>query len=248
MPPGRRRLPLATIGARDALARAETLLAAADEGPALAWSRVDRPALVVGRAAADAGVDEAACRAAGVPVLHRRSGGGPVLWDADLLALDIVLPRGHPLAGDDVVAAYAWLGEALAAALRSLGLPARTVGIAEARAAEPHPLAARACFGALSPFEVVAEGRKVVGLAQVRRRAGTLFQAGIPLTLDADSLAALLDLGAGRSAFAGALRERAAGLRELDPDLGPAEVAGAVEDALARLGERWAVTASTAGH
>ena len=31
-----------------------------------------------------------------------------------------------------------------------------------------------ACFGGLSPYEVLAGGRKVVGLSQTRRRQGTL--------------------------------------------------------------------------
>ena len=126
--------------------------------------------------------------------MRRSSGGGPVLWDRDLLALDVALPRGHPLAADDVVAAYRWLGEAIADALGAVGVAdVEVIDVPRARAAAGAPgAAADACFGGLSPFEVLAGGRKVVGLSQARRRPGALLQAGIPLTLDAARLARLM--------------------------------------------------------
>jgi lipoate---protein ligase len=204
----------------------------------VAWALARSPALVLGRSAAAAPVDEAACREAGVPVLRRGSGGGPVLWDEGLLALDVALPGGHPLAPVDVVAAYAWLGAAVAEGLRALGLPAHRLEPDEARrsarrAAEVADPAAIACFGGLSPHEVLVDGRKVLGLAQVRRRGATLLQAGILLSLDAEGLAALLALDGARAPFAAALRARAAGLDELAPHVGAHDVVEAVEQAFA---------------
>ena len=130
-----RRLGPEALPPAAAVARPLELLEAAADGPVLSWSTVTAPALVLGRAATEPYVDREAASAAGVEVLRRRSGGGPVLWDAGLLSLDVVLPRGHRLAGDDVVAAYRWLGEALAGALRALGVPdVAVLGPAEARA------------------------------------------------------------------------------------------------------------------
>jgi lipoate-protein ligase A len=236
-----RRLPLLTTDGAGGLARAASLLGSAErEGPALAWTLVDPPALVLGRAAGPPAVDRAAVARLGVPVLRRSSGGGPVLWDAGLLGLDVALPPAHRLAGRDVVLAYRWFGEALAEALRDLGVDASAIGLDEARAASRPPvtpeaaLAARACFGGLSPFEVVAEGRKVVGLSQVRRRSGVLLQAGIALRLDAETLAALLDGEAGAEPLARAIRSRAAGLDELTPGLDAPTVVVAVEAAISR--------------
>src|SRR5258707_11388873 len=37
----------------------------------------------------------------------------------------------------------------------------------------------RACYGSLSPYEVVAGQRKVVGLDMIRRRAASLLQAAL---------------------------------------------------------------------
>jgi lipoate---protein ligase len=184
-----------------------------DGAPVASWSAVSAPALVLGRSHADPALDEEAARAAGVAVVRRSSGGGPVLWDDGLLSLDLVLPRGHRLAPDDVVAAYRPLGEAIAAALRTCGVgDVEVVDVERARAWRRDPGgAADACYGGLSPFEVLVAGRKVVGLSQARRRTGALLQAGILERLDADGLARLL----GRDeAWAAALRETAAGLDE----------------------------------
>jgi lipoate-protein ligase A len=187
---------------------------------------------VLGRSARDPAIDRRAVEVEGVEVVRRSSGGGPVLWDRDLLALDVLLPRDHPLAGDDVVAAYRWLGEAVAAALGSLGAgDVEVVSVAAARAARDRPGAAvDACFGGLSPFEVLVAGRKVLGLSQTRRRNGTLLQAGIPLRLDAVLLARLMGRDAG---FALALAAGAAGLDEVLPGISADDVVRAVDRAVA---------------
>lgn len=205
-----------------------------DGPPVLSWSTVTAPALVLGRMATDPPIDHDAVAAAGVEIARRSSGGGPVLWDAGLLALDVALPPGHRLGGADVVRAYRWLGEAIAAALSGLGVPAvELVSVEAARAGKLRPgPGAEACFGGLSPYEVTAAGRKVVGLSQARRRAGSLVQAGILMRLDAPALARLL----GRDArFAAGLAAAAGGLDELRPGLSEAEVVEAVEAAIARL-------------
>jgi lipoate-protein ligase A len=69
------------------------------------------------------------------------------------------------------------------------------------------------CYGALSPHEIVADGKKLVGLAQVRRRDAALFQFGI-LLRDQSPLADYLKLPdeATRDALRQALRERTVGL------------------------------------
>ena len=201
------------------------------------WTVAASPALVIGRSARGVAADDAACARLGVEVVRRSSGGGPVLWDAGLLGLDVVLPPGHPFAGQGVIEAYERLGRALSGALRELGVDARAVSVDEARTAAHDPAARRAaelaCFGALSPHEVVAGGRKVVGLAQVRRRSGTLLQAGFALRLDGGRLAEVLAVPASeRDWIARRLAEGAGGLEGLLAGAGATDVVAAVDGAL----------------
>jgi lipoate-protein ligase A len=231
-------------------ARAEALLDSMGPftPPTIGWSQAQPRALVLGRAAGEPAADLDACARLGVEVVRRRSGGGPVVWDGNLLGLDVWLPRGHRLAPDDVVETYRWLGEGLAAGLAEVGAAVRVVPIAEARADRPgddpaEVAAARACFGSLSPYEVVAnDGRKVVGLAQVRRPNGALLQAGIALRYDARLLAELLRRDdAPADEVARALDRRAVGLLDLVPELDAPSLIGTLERHVAARAEaEWA--------
>jgi lipoate---protein ligase len=237
-----RRIGPERLDAARALARGVALLGALEPGGAavLSWTRLTHEALVVGRSADDPAIDRAAGARLGVTVHRRASGGGAVLWNDDLVALDVALPAGHRLLDHDVVASYRWLGEVVAEALVRLGAPARVVGLDEARERAPHDTAAAvACFGSLSPYEVEIEGRKAVGLSQVRRSTGGLLQVGIALRHDPGRLAELLELDpAERGAVIDALLARTTGVAEHVAGADPDGVVAAVEDALrTRIGE-----------
>ncbi|MBW6495982.1 MAG: ligase, partial [Burkholderiaceae bacterium] len=109
-------------------------------------------------------------------------GGGAVLAGPWMVSASIALPTGHPLLGETLAGSYRWLGEVHAGALGQMGVPARALPpqeIAGANAALRIRSVGWACFGALSPWEVVAaDGRKLVGLAQRRKQAGVLLVAG----------------------------------------------------------------------
>lgn len=213
--------------AAELLAGSERLLAAVGtEGiPALRWCVTPQPALVLGVGQPLDDFDAAACQRAGLPIVRRSSGGTAVLADDGLLNLDVALPAAHRLEHRDVVRAYAWLGTALARAFRRLGWAACVVTPDAARRdtadlrADEYPGATvlrRTCFGGRSPYEVLVTGRKVVGLCQVRRRTGTLYQVGILLGFDAPRLAGLLrGPAAERTAGATRLGRHAGGLHTL---------------------------------
>ena len=214
-----RLLPYSAAPAAEQLAASVALLAGLEHThvPAARWYQFEPPALLLGSSQRAAEVDLAACTHAGVPVHRRRSGGGAVLGEA-LLLLDVALPPDDPLFSPDVTQSYRWFGEVWAAALARLGITARVLDIAGARADTQalDPLLRRVCFGGLSPFEVMAGDRKVVGLAQVRRRAGALIQAGVYLRWAPERTAVLIAATAEeRAALTGQLSARVAGLAEL---------------------------------
>lgn len=155
----------------------ELLAALEDRPPPRRWARVGmvtRPALVLGSTQRDDVVDGAAVVGAGADVARRRTGGGAV-WVAPgaQVWLDLWLPAGDPLQVDDVGASFAWLGDVWVAALASLGVH----GVMRPGPWVPGRWGRLVCFAGLGAGEVTVSGRKVVGLAQRRTRAGTWFQA-----------------------------------------------------------------------
>ena len=156
------------------------LLAAAALGEAGLTATIVTPAaLVLGSAQPETDA------ATTIDVVKRGTGGGAVLCDAGTLLIDRAVPASHLLAPEDVTEAYRPVGEAIQTALIGMGLECRTVTVDEARAMDDARKAAarRACWAGLSPYELVlADGRKLVGLAQRRRRGAVLHQIAIPVT------------------------------------------------------------------
>lgn len=238
------------------MACAVALIAGEAALPALRWYWAATPALILGVFQPPETANAVACAAHGIPVVRRRSGGTGVLAGPPLLSCDIALPVGHRLAPPDVTESYRWLGEAWLTTLSGLGVPGlRLVPVAEVRA-DPYraprqppadgiwsdaDLVHRACFGSLSPYEVAVGPRKLVGLAQVRRRGGVLLQVGLPLVWQADLLADLLaPRPADRDRLAAGLRAHACGLSDLiTPVPTPATLMAAFE---ATLAATWGVT------
>lgn len=99
-----------------------------------------------------------------------------------LVSASVVLPHGHPWVSDDLIDSYRRLGQLHVAALGELGVPARALPPqALPRSDDPSGVGAMAwaCFGSLSPWELVnTEGRKLVGLAQRKKQTGVLLVAG----------------------------------------------------------------------
>ncbi|GAC1564787.1 MAG: ligase [Ktedonobacteraceae bacterium] len=182
----------------------QQLLAEANPGdpPTLYWSQAEQEGLVLGFSQKPALLNPQSLAHKPLPIYHRRAGGTAVMVGPHLLGLDVMLPAGHPLALPDLVESYRWLGETWVAALRELGIQTRAVTPEEAHeqrdrlklaeTRERESILRRACYGSLSPYEVVAAGRKVVGLDMIRRRAGTLLQAGVLLHWDTERLVSLL--------------------------------------------------------
>ena len=134
------------------------------------------PAVVLGRGQrAPAG---AAQRAADlrVALVVRQTGGGAVLAGPWLLGAAVILPPQHPFVRPGISESFRWLGNAHAEWLQGLELRARCVLPAEVRLDRSM---AWACFASASHWEVEANGRKIVGLSQARKRNGVLFSSAV---------------------------------------------------------------------
>lgn len=182
----------------------EQLLMAASPGePAtLYWSQAEYRGLVLGFSQKQSVLNQAALITQPIPLYHRRAGGTAVLVGPELLSLDVILPAEHPFVLPDIVESYHWLGTVWVKTLGSLGVETRLVSPQEAHAQRAllkqetprrrEAILNRACFGSLSSYEVVANKRKVVGLDMIRRRSGSLLQAGLLLKWDPEPLVELL--------------------------------------------------------
>ena len=212
------------------LARSPELLEEAgnDGRPRIRWYVSTDEAIVLGRGQRDAKPVSGHTR------LQRHSGGGAVLMDAELLSCDVVLPAGHPWLDDaDLGAVFAPIGAAWMAAMSDLGVHDLAVhtGAATASRLGPEPLRplAEVCYASLGKGEVIASGRKLVGLSQRRRQSGALIQCGIHRTWRPGPLIEALDVEVARDAIEAA----AVGIDDLlTPPVSDASIVRAVQDRL----------------
>jgi lipoate-protein ligase A len=220
--------PLSIADQQQHIEQSERLLRSIQPGdqPILYWSLAQPTGLVLGLSQKQDLLNPAAIASLNMPIYHRRAGGTAVLVGPHLLDLDIILPSSHPLLQTDIVESYRWLGDTWVTALHHLHIASRTVAPEEAhlqQALRKQPatsayeqLMNRACYGSLSPYEVVVGTKKVLGLCMIRRRNATLLQAGIVLHWETMQLAQLLgQTDEEQQLLATGLLERAVGLDSL---------------------------------
>jgi lipoyl(octanoyl) transferase len=170
-------------------------------------------------------VDVDGCRSLGVDVVRRPTGGRAILHDREL-TYSVALPLS--LLGSDggVLPSYHRLSLALERGLNRLGIP---VVLAPENAAQPGPDHGPVCFDRPSAHEILLDGRKLIGSAQVRRATAILQHGSILIEPRIDRLLACLRLPHGS---AEQIEDGVAGLAEVG-DFEPARIAGALADAFA---------------
>ena len=169
-------------------------------------------------------VDMDGCRRLGVDVVRRPTGGRAILHDREL-TYSVALPAS--LLGHDggVLPSYYRLSLALQDGLRRLGVPATLAPQSAARGPVAH---GPVCFDRPSAHEILLQGRKLVGSAQMRRGGGILQHGSILVEPRIDKLRACLRLPDGPEGIEdGVVGLAAVGLTE------PARIAAAISDAFA---------------
>lgn len=118
-----------------------------------------------------AAVDVGACRSYGVTVVRRPTGGRAILHDREL-TYSIALPVAALDGESGVLQSYYRLSQGLMEGLRGLGVETTLAPSLPLRDAH-----GPACFDRPSDHEILLNGRKLIGSAQVRRN-GALLQHG----------------------------------------------------------------------
>lgn len=166
------------------------------------------------------------CRLRGIDVVRRPTGGRAILHASEV-TYSVAASRDNPFVSGSVSESYRKISAALAAGLRSLGAdvqmaPRLTMrpGSGDERDAgacpPQHWPRTPACFDVPSDYELMVDGRKLVGSAQMRKHGAVLQHGSIILDVDVSSLLAVLQMFEGVSSErpAQALGARMIGLDE----------------------------------
>ena len=133
--------------------------------------------LGVGQSASDA--DRDLLQQHGWHIVRRMTGGRAILH-TDEITYSVALPNDHPLVAGTIVDSYRRISKGLLRALELLGMNAQ----AEPQALDAPKLTGPVCFEVPSNYEIAADGKKMLGSAQVRKHSGMLQHGSLPLTGD----------------------------------------------------------------
>ncbi len=165
--------------------RISEVLEAGVEQPQVLFWQYDQAAVIMGCSQRpDDGQIQRAERA-GLPLLRRRSGGGAVLAGPWMLSVTVFIPPDHPVAKQNIIEIFSWLEQIWLDTLHHCGVPCKGVDqamIDQSKVVSQARDLKWACYAALSHGEIVSEdGRKLVGLAQIRKRKGIALVSGLHL-------------------------------------------------------------------
>jgi lipoate-protein ligase A len=146
-----------------------------------------RPTVSLGRnQKIEKAVDVEFSRQHGIDVVHRPTGGRAVLHDDELTYAVISNDTSH--FGDTIYGNYKRVSEALCLGFNRLGIPA--ILAPDTRKTEAMPSSGDPpCFLSPSRYELMVDGRKIVGSAQRRLRRGFLQHGSMPITVNREVLA-----------------------------------------------------------
>ncbi len=124
----------------------------------------------------------------------------------EMLSLSVFLPPQHPVSRASAVVAYNWLGGVWRDVLAEHHIESRICAVGEARQSQQQARDAGAdwaCYSSVSHGELLTmDGRKLLGIAQIRNRNCTVLTSGIYLyPTDWSTLAAVVTGGLAQVEF-----------------------------------------------
>lgn len=141
----------------------------------------DRPTLSLGtfQKYSDVNLDEIKKRNFGL--VRRSTGGRAVLHDKEL-TYSIIIKAPHQALNQNVLESYYYLCKGLVAGLCQLGVDAQL------KRSDDPTLSTPSCFAAPTFNDIEANGKKLVGSAQMRNALGLLQHGSILIDVDMDDL------------------------------------------------------------
>jgi lipoate-protein ligase A len=146
------------------------------EPPTLRLYGWEPACLSLGVSQAVSDVDGASVAAQRWDIVRRPTGGRAILH-TDELTYSLSVPADHELAKLDIIGSYRKISTALMIALERLGANPKSERRTEPAIKKPNAV----CFETPSHYEITSGGRKLVGSAQMRRKAGLLQHGTLPL-------------------------------------------------------------------
>lgn len=116
--------------------------------------------------------------------LVRRPTGGRAILHTDELTYAVTGPQDEPRLSGSVLESYRVLSSALLQALFTLGIPAQAFPKHEGEKTASDGNLNPVCFEVPSNYEITWSGKKLIGSAQARRKAGVLQHGSLPLLGD----------------------------------------------------------------
>ena len=171
---------------------------------------------------ADEEVNFETLTAKGLGFVRRPTGGRAVLHDAEL-TYSMIVSEDYPDMPRVVNEAYRVLSQGLVHGFRRLGLQAEMVNLSSEEDKMKYAAAgSAACFDSPSWYELVVEGRKIAGSAQVRQKGVILQHGSILLDMDIDQLFEVLQFPSERvkQRLRGSFGDKAVSINDITRALG----------------------------
>ena len=135
-------------------------------------------------------IDEAVnlkeCKARGIDVVRRLTGGRAVLHEHEV-TYSVIIGEDYPSMPKSVVESYKFISRGIIEGLKLLG-----ADVAMESGKKKDIVNSAACFDSASMYEILYDGKKLVGSAQVRKNGVILQHGSILLNFDGEKLASIL--------------------------------------------------------
>lgn len=147
------------------------------------------------------------CKENNVSIVRRLTGGRTVLH-SDEITYSIIIPESHELASGSITSSYKNISVGILEGLKKAGVPAE-ISLGSSKESR-----SSACFEATSKYEIVINGKKIVGSAQTRKKGCLLQHGSIVISLDLEFFSKMLCLNESqRSLFLNGFREKASDIQ-----------------------------------